>query len=68
MATRFSVYYADIFLAVGILLPFWPAWLEFRGLSAAEIALILSVGVWIRAFANPFIAHFADKSARTKIS
>ena len=62
MATRFSFYYAAIFLAVGIHLPFWPAWLAFRGLDAAEISLILSVGVWIRAFANPFIAHFADRS------
>ena len=34
----------------------------FRGLDAAEISLITSVGVWIRAFANPFIAHFADRS------
>ena len=66
MATRFSFYYAAIFLAVGIHLPFWPAWLEFRGLSAAEISLILSVGVWIRAFANPFIAHFADRSGAHK--
>ena len=66
MATRFSFYYAAIFLAVGIHLPFWPAWLEFCGLSAAEISLILSVGVWIRAFANPFIAHFADRSGAHK--
>ena len=62
MAVRFSFYYAAIFLAVGIHLPFWPAWLKFRGLDAAEISLILSVGVWIRAFANPLIAHFADRS------
>ncbi len=62
MAIRFSFYYAAVFLAVGIHLPFWPAWLKHRGLDAAEISLILSIGVWIRAFANPFIAHFADKS------
>ena len=66
MAVRFSFYYAAIFLAVGIHLPFWPAWLKFRGLDAAEISLILSVGVWIRAFANPFIAHFADRSGANK--
>jgi PPP family 3-phenylpropionic acid transporter len=66
MATRFSLYYAAIFLAVGIHLPFWPAWLKFRGLDATEISLILSVGVWIRAFANPFIAHFADRSGAHK--
>lgn len=66
MALRFSFFYAAIFLAVGIHLPFWPAWLKSRGLDAAEISLILSVGVWIRAFANPFIAHFADRSGAHK--
>ena len=66
MAVRFSFYYAAIFLAVGIHLPFWPAWLEYRGLDAAEISLILAVGVWIRAFANPLIAHFADRSGAHK--
>ena len=66
MAVRFSFYYAAIFLAVGIHMPFWPAWLKYRGLDPAEISLILSVGVWIRAFANPLIAHFADKSGAHK--
>ena len=62
MAVRFSFYYAAIFLAVGIHLPFWPAWLKHRGLDAAEISLILSMGVWILAFASPLVAHFADRS------
>lgn len=66
MAARFSVYYAAIFLAVGINLPFWPAWLKHRGLDPAEISLILSVGTWIRALANPMIAHFADRSGAHK--
>ena len=66
MAARFSFYYAAIFLAVGIHLPFWPAWLKYRGLDATEISLILSVGVWIRAFANPMVAHFADRSGAHK--
>ncbi len=66
MAARFSFYYAAIFLAVGINLPFWPAWLRHRGLDPAEISLILSVGTWIRALANPLIAHFADRSGAHK--
>ena len=62
MAARFSFYYAAIFLVIGIHVPFWPAWLAHRGLDAGEISLILSVAIWVRAFANPFIAHFADRS------
>ena len=62
MAARFSFYYAAVFLVIGIHVPFWPAWLAHRGLDAGEISLILSVAIWVRAFANPFIAHFADRS------
>ena len=64
MTIRFSLYYAAIFLAVGIHLPFWPAWLQFRGLNETEISIMLSMGVWVRALANPLVAHFADRSGR----
>lgn len=62
MAVRFSLYYAALFLVIGILLPFWPAWLASRGLDAGEIALVLSAAIWVRVLANPAIAHFADLS------
>ena len=39
---------------------------EISRLDAAEISLILSVGVWMRAFASPLIAHFADRSGAHK--
>ncbi len=62
MAVRFSLYYAALFLVIGILLPFWPAWLASRGLDAGEISLVLSAAIWVRVLANPVIAHFADLS------
>lgn len=62
MAPRFALYYAAIFLVVGIQLPFWPAWLKWRGLDAEQISLLLSVGVWVRAIGNPLVAHFADRT------
>ena len=62
MAVRFSLYYAALFLVVGVFLPFWPAWLKTRGLDAGQISLILSVAVWLRVLANPVIAHFADRT------
>lgn len=62
MAPRFALYYAAIFLAVGVQLPFWPAWLKWRGLDAEQISLILSMGVWVRAIGNPLVAHFADRT------
>ena len=41
-AFHVSLYYALLFVAVGIHLPFWPIWLADRGLSAAEIGIALA--------------------------
>ena len=40
---RIALFYAAIFLVVGVAVPFWPVWLKSRGLGAAEIGLIMSV-------------------------
>lgn len=66
MAFRLSLFYAAVFLTVGVMLPFWPVWLKSRGLDAAEIGLLLSAGMWIRAFTNPVIAQLADRRGQLK--
>jgi PPP family 3-phenylpropionic acid transporter len=66
MAFRLSFFYAAVFLTVGVMLPFWPVWLKSRGLSPAEIGLLLSAGMWIRAFTNPVIAQIADRRGQLK--
>ncbi len=62
MATRFAFFYAALFLVIGILMPFWPAWFASRGLDAGEISLLISIGIWIRVIASPVLAHWADRS------
>ncbi len=64
MALRISLFYAAMFLVIGISLPFWPVWLKSRGLDASEIGLLLSTAMWIRAFTNPAIAIVADRMGR----
>lgn len=64
MAFRLACYYAATFLAIGVVVPFWPAWLQGRGLSPAEIGVVLSVGAWVRVASNPLIAQFADRRGR----
>lgn len=64
MAFRLSLFYAALFLVVGVMLPFWPVWLTSRGLGPAEIGLILSASAWVRAFSNPLLAQFADLRGR----
>ncbi len=66
MTVRLSLIYAAIFLFIGILLPFWPVWLKSRGMDAAEIGIILSIGMWVRAVTSPLVAHHADRSGRLR--
>jgi len=66
ISRRYALYYATIFTAIGAHLPFWPLWLEGRGLSAAEIGLLLALGSWIKLVANPGLAHLSDRAGWSK--
>ncbi len=63
---RIALFYAAVFLVIGVHVPFWPVWLRSRGLGPGEIGLVLSVATWIRALAPPLIAQFADRSGERK--
>lgn len=60
-AVRLSVFYASYFAGIGVMLPFWPVWLESRNLNAAEIGLVLAVGSAIKIVFNPLAANVADR-------
>ncbi len=66
LATRYAAFYGGFFLTAGILLPFWPLWLENRGLGAVQIGIILALGPWVRVVTNPLVAQIADRSGRAK--
>ena len=66
LTVRYAGFYGGFFLTAGILLPFWPLWLENRGLGAVEIGLLLAIGPWVRVVANPIAAQLADRSGRAK--
>ncbi|MBT3333815.1 MAG: MFS transporter [Rhodospirillaceae bacterium] len=60
-AWRLSFYFGAVFAVVGVMAPFWPVFLKARGLSAPEIGLLLSAGLWLRVILNPMIAQLADR-------
>jgi len=60
-AWRLSFYFGALFAVVGVVMPYWPVYLGDRGLSAVEIGLILSLGLWIKVLVNPLIAQWADR-------
>ena len=57
---RISGFYAAYFLVAGVALPFWPLFLQARGLSVTEIGLMLGLTLMLRAAAGPFIGRYAD--------
>ncbi len=66
LAWQLSGFYASYFLAVGLFVPFWPLWLDSKGLSAVDIGWILAAAFWIKVAAQPAIAAIADLRGRTR--
>jgi PPP family 3-phenylpropionic acid transporter len=60
-ALRLGLFYAAYFFFGGVQLPFFPLWLEARGLDARTIGIIIAVPTLMRIFATPIITHQADR-------
>ncbi len=65
-ALKLKLFYAAYFLYGGIQLPFFPLWLEARGLDARMIGLVIAVPMLVRVFVNPIAGHLADRYAGLK--
>jgi PPP family 3-phenylpropionic acid transporter len=65
-ALPFAVFYGAVFLMIGVHLPFWPLWLEGRGLDAAEIGVVIGVAAWVRVATTPALAYLSDRSGQGK--
>ncbi len=61
LAARLALFYAAYFAAVGIYLPFWPVWLQSRGLGATEIGYVLAAAFWPRVVTNLLIPSISDR-------
>jgi MFS transporter, PPP family, 3-phenylpropionic acid transporter len=61
LAARLALFYAALFAGVGIHLPFWPVWLEWRGLDATEIGYVLAAAFWPRIVTTLLIPSVADR-------
>jgi MFS transporter, PPP family, 3-phenylpropionic acid transporter len=58
---RFSVFYAFLMIGNGMQLPFLPLWLHGKGLTVAEIAIVVACMTACRFVAIPLIAYVADR-------
>ena len=57
---RFSIFYAFLTIGLGMQLPFLPLWLHAKGLTVAEIGLVIAGMTAARFVAIPVAAYFAD--------
>lgn len=60
-ATRLGAFYAAFFAGAGVQLPFFPLWLEAKGLDPRWIGIVLSAPVLVRLFAVPLVTREADR-------
>lgn len=58
---RVSVFFAALFLIYGVHIPYLPLWLEWRGLTAAEIGIVTAVPYFARLVVTPTVAFAADR-------
>src|SRR4029434_6153862 len=60
-AWRLAVFYAALFVALGVQVPFLPLWLAAKGLDAGAIGVVLSLPMIVRVFAIPLATRRADR-------
>lgn len=67
-AARLSLFYAAVFLLVGCNLPYFPVWLDWRGLTPDEIGMILAAPLVVRLLFTPSISFLADRSGNRRLA
>lgn len=58
---RIIAFLAPLFAAAGISMPFSPVFYEARGLSAADIGLMMGIGMWVRFAGHMTAGTIADR-------
>lgn len=59
-----ALLYAAIFVGMGVNIPFLPLWLQDRGLSPAQIGIVVGAPLLVRIVSNPLAGEAADRSGR----
>lgn len=62
-AARLALFYAGLFVVVGIQMPYFPVWLQAKGLDSGAIGIVLAVSVIGRVIAVPLVTRLVDRRA-----
>lgn len=61
LGVRISLFFGAIFTAYGVIVPYFPVWLNAKGLTPVEIATITSAPLFVRVFFTPCMGLIADR-------
>jgi MFS transporter, PPP family, 3-phenylpropionic acid transporter len=64
---RLALFYAGLFVVAGISMPFFPIWLQAKGLDARAIGLVIATPILVRVVAVPIAARLADRHGALRL-
>ena len=65
-ALKLALHFVCFFGWAGIMLPYFPVYLSSKGLSGAEIGVLLGISPWARFAVNPIVGPLADRKGATR--
>ncbi len=60
-AIRIGLFFGALFVVLGAQVPYLPVWLDWRGLTPAEIGIVSATPLILRLVATPTVAFLADR-------
>jgi len=61
LGVRVSLFFGAVFLAYGVIVPYFPVWLHARGLSPVEISTVTAAPLFVRVLFTPSVLLLADR-------
>ena len=61
LGLRIALFFAALFLAYGVVVPYFPVWLDARGLDPLQISTVVSAPLFIRLLVTPGMGLLADR-------
>jgi len=66
LAPRLSSFYIAIFFVIGCMMPYWPVWLQARGMTGVEIGILTAIPILGKVIFSPLFASLGDKLGERK--
>jgi PPP family 3-phenylpropionic acid transporter len=61
LGARISLFFGALFLAYGVVVPYFPVWLNARGLDPLQISTVTALPLFVRLLVTPSIGLLADR-------